>query len=343
MARLRPLAVLSLSLLSSLVAVPALAAPRVAVLPVEFDGRVPDVSRISLSERLVEGLARAGFEVSAGDVLASALRNDPDPEKCHAPTCYRQIAAKLALDFLVIAQVKIKERNYELKLQLVRGRDGRPSSEERAVCELCGIQEVGQKLDGLASSLMSRVGTPRSEPARLTVQSEPSGASVMVDGRSAGETPLSLDNLTPGGHEVAIAAPGHIGAHKKINLDPGTRGMMSVDLLPLSAARGGRPGPPEAVWWAAMGVGAGAVGTGLAIWQWVDREELVCPGERMVLKDRKCYRNAKLPVGLLLGAGGLSMLTGGLMLFVDWGKTPAATQDQPAQARHWVVSASGTF
>jgi hypothetical protein len=341
MARLRPLAVLSISLLSSFLAATAEAAPRVAVLPVEFDGRVPDVSRITLSERLVEGLARAGFEVSAGDVLASALHNNPAPESCHAPACYKQIAAKLALDFLVIAQVKIKDRNYELKLQLVRGSNGKPSSEEKDVCELCGIQEVGQKLDTLASSLMSRVGTPRSDPARLTVQSEPAGASVMVDGRSAGETPLTSLELSPGGHEIAISAAGHIQASKKITLEPGVRGLVSVDLLPLAAARSGRAGPPEAVWWAAMGIGAGAVGTGLAIWQWVDHEELVCPGETKLLSTRKCYRNAKLPVGLLLGAGGLSMLTGGLMLFVDWGKAPA---DQgPAQARHWVVSASGTF
>jgi hypothetical protein len=319
----------------------AAAAPRVAVLPVEFDGRVPDVSRITLSERLVEGLARAGFEVSAGDVLASALHNNPAPDSCHAPACYRQIASKLALEFLVIAQVKIKDRNYELKLQLVRGRDGKPSSEERVVCELCGIQEVGQKLDTLASSLMSRVGTPRSDPARLTVQSEPTGASVTVDGRAAGETPLQLD-LSPGGHEVALSAAGHVGASKKITLEPGIRWMVSVDLLPLAVARSSQhSGPPDAIWWAAMGIGAGAVGTGLAIWQWVDHEELVCPGEKMVLRDRKCYRNAKLPVGLLLGAGGLAILTGGTMLFVDWGKAPGA--EGPAQARQWMVSASGTF
>src|SRR5687768_4317802 len=99
MARLRPLAVLATTLLCGLLTSTALAAPRVAVLPVEFDGRVPDVSRITLSERLVEGLARAGFEVSAGDVLASALHNNPAPESCKAPACYRQIAAKLALDF----------------------------------------------------------------------------------------------------------------------------------------------------------------------------------------------------------------------------------------------------
>jgi TolB-like protein len=337
MARFWPQAALSVAL--TLIASTAIGAPRVAVLPVEFDGRVPDVSRISLSERLVEGLARAGFEVSAGDVLKSALHNNPAPESCHAPACYKQIAAKLSLDYLVLAQVKIKERNYELKLQLVKGRDGKPSSEERESCELCGIQEVGEKLDKLASSLMSHVGPQRSDPAHLTVQSEPAGASVTVDGRAAGETPLSVE-LSPGSHEVAVAAAGHAGANKKIILEPGIRGLVSVDLLPLSGGSA-RSGPPPALWWAAIGVGAGAVGTGLAIWQFVDHQEVVCPGEAKILTNRRCFTNARLPVGLLLGAGGLAILTGSTMLFVDWGHTQGA--GETAHAQHWMVSASGTF
>src|SRR6185436_8819154 len=103
MARFWPPAALTLAF--TLCAGPAFAAHRVAVLPVQFDGRVPDVSRISLSERLVEGLARAGFEVSAGDVLKSALHNSPQPDTCRAPACYKQIAEKLGLDFLVVAQL----------------------------------------------------------------------------------------------------------------------------------------------------------------------------------------------------------------------------------------------
>jgi hypothetical protein len=343
MARPRPLAVLSTALLASLCASTALAAPRVAVLPVEFDGRVPDVSRITLSERLVEGLARAGFEVSAGDVLASALGNKPALENCHAPSCYKQIATKLALEYLVIAQVKIKDRNYELKLQLVRGRDGKPSSEEREVCDLCGIQEVGQKLDRLAASLMSRAGTPRGDSARLIVHSEPPGASVTVDGRAAGETPTTVD-LSAGTYDVAVAAAGHAQTHKKVVLDPGVRALVSVDLLPLATASKSS-GPPPAVWWTAIGVGTASVATGLALWKFADHEEVICPRQKMILEDRKCYRNAKLPVGLLIGAGGLAMLTGGMMLFVDWNGAPAADQAAPAaaQAHQWMVSARGTF
>jgi hypothetical protein len=327
---------ITFTLALTLVSATALAAPRVAVLPVDFEGRVPDASRVSLSERLVEGLARAGFEVSAGDVLKSALVNGPALETCHAPGCYKQIAAKLALDFLVVAQLKIKEKNYTIRLQLVSGRDGKSTSEARETCELCGIQEVGEKLDTLASSLMSKVGTPRSDPARLAVQSEPAGASVTVDGRSAGETPLSVE-LSAGSHEVALAAPGHVGAHKSVTLEPGIRGLLSIDLVPLAAPESARTGPPRPVWWAAIGVGALAVGGGLALWKFADHQKVECPNG----KAGDCYRNAKLPVGVLLGAGGLSMLTGATMLFVDWGPSPVAAPG--AQARQWVVSGRRTF
>src|SRR3954464_5067377 len=84
---------------------PACAAPRVAVLRVDFEGRIPEVSKVSLSERLVEGLARAGFEGSAGDVLKGAMAGSTSPQSCRAEGCYREISGKLGLDFLVIAHV----------------------------------------------------------------------------------------------------------------------------------------------------------------------------------------------------------------------------------------------
>jgi len=341
MARFWPPAALAVAF--TLIAPTAIAVtPRVAVLPVEFEGRVPDVSRISLSERLVEGLARAGFEVSAGDVLKSALHNNPAPETCHAPNCYKQIATKLALDFLVIAQVKIKERNYELKLQLVKGTTGKPQSEERETCELCGISEVGEKLDKLASSLMSHVGPLRTDPAHVTVQSEPAGASVTVDGRSAGETPLFVE-LSPGTHEVSVAAEGHAVAHKKIIFESGIRGLVSVDLVPISTARAS--GPPRVFGLISMGVGAAAVAGGAFILAAKDHKPVLCPNQKTLpapgsMTEPHCYRNARLPAGLLMGGGAVALVTGGLILFVDWGPAgPGPT----AQGRQWMISARGGF
>jgi hypothetical protein len=346
MARLRLLAVFTVALALTLSAGVAHAAPRVAVMPMEFEGRVPEVSRVSLNERLVQGLAAAGFEVSAGDVLENALPRGTTPDLCHAAPCYKVLAGKLALEFLVVSQLKIKERNYELKLRLVGGRDGKLIAEARDACELCGLQEVGEKLDKLASSLMSHAGG-RNDPARLMVQSQPPGATVTIDGRDAGETPVSVE-LTAGAHEVTFAARGYAGSHKKVTLDAGVRGLVSVDLLPLPAAPGiiKARGAARELGVITMGLGLAAAATGVAVLLVADHKPTLCAGQKLLpLPDDKlsahCFQNARLPAGILIGAGGSALITGGLILFVDWGHGPA---ERGADASHaWVVSARGTF
>jgi hypothetical protein len=327
----------------------AAVAARVAVLPMEFEGRIPEVSRVSLNERLVEGLAAVGFEVSAGDVLENALPKGMTTDLCHAAPCYKQLAGKLVLDFLVIAQLKMKERNYELRLELIGGRDGKLTAEAHDTCSLCGMQEVGEKLDKLASSLMAHVGVRRNDPARLLVQSTPVGATVTVDGRTAGETPLSLD-LAAGSHEVVFEARGHAGTRKKITLDPGVRGLVSVDLLPMRAAPTGvlkAHGAARDFGVITMGVGLASLATGVAVLLIADHRPTLCADQTFLPPPndpnvRHCYVNARLPAGLLMGAGGAALVTGGLVLFVDWGRSPAAASE-PAQARAWTLSARGTF
>jgi hypothetical protein len=347
MARLGPFTVFTVALTLTVGAGVARAAPRVAVMPMEFEGRVPEVSRVSLNERLVEGLATAGFEVSAGDVLENALPKGTPPDLCHAAPCYKQLAKQLALNFLVIAQLKIKERNYELKLRLVSGRDGKLTAEERDTCELCGLQEVGEKLDKLASSLMSHAGG-RNDPARLMVQSQPPGASVTVDGRQAGETPVSVE-LPAGPHEVAFAAQGYAGSHKKVTLDPGVRGLLSVELLPMPAAPGfiKARGPARELGVLSLGVGLAAVATGIAVLFVADHKATLCPGQKILPppNDKSashCYQNARLPAGILIGAGGSALVSGGLILFIDWGRANPAERN-PDAVHAWAISARGTF
>jgi hypothetical protein len=334
MARLAPLAIASLVL--CLAGAARAAAPRVAVLPVEFEGRVPEMSKVGLSQRLVEGMAQAGFEVSTG----AALKNVLPRETCADAACYKQVAANLALDYLAVAHIRIREKSYVLRLQLVRGSTGEPAApEEKETCELCGIQEVGEKLDRLARSLMAKVGAGRVGAARLTVHSDPPGASVVVDGRTAGETPLSFE-VGAGAHEVALSAPGHASAQKKITLEPGVRGLVSVSLLPITSNPDGlikAVGVRRNLGLATMAVGAASIGAGALVLALADRQRVACPQEA---DGRNCYRNAKLPAGMLIGGGAVAMTAGGLILFVDWSPRAPAPG---AQARQWMVSAGRTF
>jgi hypothetical protein len=308
---------------------PALAAPRVVVLRVEFEpeGKVPQNSKTFLSERLVQGLADAGFAVAAGDVLRAPEQRLPSPDSCKTEECYKLIAGKLGLDYLVIARIAVKEKNYDLQLRLVGGQDGRPAGEDaRNRCDLCGIQEVGEKLDKLAQSLLTAALEARkaAAPARITVQSEPSGASVTIDGRAAGEAPLSLD-LPPGPHELQVAAGGYSAVHRKITVDAGVRGLVSIGLLPLNGAPPSAQMPGRyvlALGWAAVVLGAAAVGTGIGVFT-LDRQQVNCPAGALP----PCRRNTRLAAGALLGAGGATMIAGGFLLYLGWGSlspTPEA-------------------
>ena len=46
-------------------------------------------------------------------------------------------------------------------------------------------------------------------PASLRVESRPSGAAVLIDGRVVGTTPLQISDLEPGAHQVRLELPGH--------------------------------------------------------------------------------------------------------------------------------------
>ena len=64
---------------------------------------------------------------------------------------------------------------------------------------------------------------PRAERAvaptgQVTVQSDPNGALVTVDGRFRGETPITIRDLSLGAHAIQIARPGHVPWSERLTL-----------------------------------------------------------------------------------------------------------------------------
>jgi TonB family protein len=76
--------------------------------------------------------------------------------------------------------------------------------------------------------------------AKLRVQTDPSDASVLVDGKTAGTTPLDALSLAPGRHEVRVERRGYIGTRREIEASAG----QTVDL----SLRLERERRAEAVW-----------------------------------------------------------------------------------------------
>jgi hypothetical protein len=70
---------------------------------------------------------------------------------------------------------------------------------------------------------------PRDVPARarLNISSEPAGGAITVDGTRRGTTPLALDDLTPGTHDIAVRLDGR--THRRtVVLAPGASESISI-------------------------------------------------------------------------------------------------------------------
>ncbi|HEX2959184.1 MAG TPA: PEGA domain-containing protein [Chitinispirillaceae bacterium] len=60
-------------------------------------------------------------------------------------------------------------------------------------------------------------------PAALSIQSEPQKASIVLNGRDAGQTPLVLPSLVPGSYKIQLKHPCYIPIDMNVNLIPGAK------------------------------------------------------------------------------------------------------------------------
>jgi serine/threonine-protein kinase len=70
-------------------------------------------------------------------------------------------------------------------------------------------------------------------PPVLTIETDPPGALIVVDGKEAGRSPLTLDTLSLGEHSVAATLTGRKPAERQVKLaSPGERAMLLLALSP---------------------------------------------------------------------------------------------------------------
>ena len=64
----------------------------------------------------------------------------------------------------------------------------------------------------------------------MLVESDPAGASVYVDGRLAGETPLTLPAIAAGVHRVRVVRLGYLENSRLVTVEPGARATLRARL-----------------------------------------------------------------------------------------------------------------
>jgi hypothetical protein len=110
---------------------------------------------------------------------------------------------------------------------------GASNADAAKFCKNCGYEFP-------SSSEPSRPSLPRVQvdvtvsDGLARIRSTPSGASVTVDGRSQGETPVNVSNLAPGRHEVSASASGYRNYYG-IFVIPRAEGTIAVTTDPVGA------------------------------------------------------------------------------------------------------------
>jgi hypothetical protein len=311
---------------------PSPAGALVAVLPPDFSGSVSEGARARLLQRLVEGLKVARFDVVSGPGLLKRLGGDATALSCRTPDCYPALARRLRVAYLVRATIGQVERNYDISLTVVRGRSGESAAELRERCDICGIEEVAEKMGLAASSLRAKLEALVVGPARLTVRSTPSGAYVYLDGKEIGRTPLERE--IPGGpHTLRFRHRGYMAAERTVTLVPEIAETVDVTLLRAAATF-----PYASVGWSAVAVGALALGAGAAMVA-IDGRVISCaPAEQDGLGNCPKVRDTRALGAVLAGLGAALVTGGGLSVWIGrdrgsgGGESPRAARWRPSVA-----------
>jgi len=298
---------------------------RVAVLRVEFTGDMRDNDKVFLSEKLVLGLAAADFRVFAGLAVTELLKQGSRLETCRQADCYKEIASRLGVDYLVNLSVGVQKRNYDVSLELISGASGKKIGGGTERCELCGIREVGSQMDRQVLGLKRNAeAAAAAAPARVAVESRPAGAEVSIDGEPAGTTPLSVD-VPSGSHQVVVKADGYAPSERSLFIESGTNGFLALDLAPTGVrAVAGRGHRGLGIAATLVGLAATAAGIGLQLF-WDGgfvRCELPMSNIKMGCQ-KEVQREASLESGILIGAGSMMLLSGGILWYLAPSGSPA--------------------
>jgi hypothetical protein len=303
---------------------------RLAIHRFEFSGHVPAPLRESLARRLSEGLTSVGFQVLPvpGATAAGAAG------ACADPACLRGLADRLGVRYLVGARVDENAKTFEIALELHTGRTGMVVGVSRERCEICGSEEVGEKMGLAASALRARLMLLASAPVRFVVRTRPHGATVQIDERPSGRTPVDL-SLAAGPHRMRIEHPGYFPLERSFTVVSGVEETLNLDLVGLPS-----PFPFRTAGWTAMAAGALLAAGGVYLLR-MDGSQVSCSPAAQD-GDGNCPRIYRTNVlgASLLGGSAVCATLGAVWLFL----APAAgPRMEPDQALGWTFGARGRF
>jgi hypothetical protein len=292
---------------------PATAALRAAILPLAVEGELSEVDREALLGELVGGLQRGSFAVvTPADVVA----RDKDAVGCAAEKCYRRVAKATDATHVVRARVVVKDRDYDVRVELVDGATGAVVAKSEEGCEICGVVDAGSLMASAAATLRTKLDALAKGPSVLSIKSDPADAEVTVDGQIVGVTPLERPVI--GGKKIVrVSKEGYIAVEREVTVVDGVAEELAFTLEKVPSRLPKRP------WgWVSLGVGIAGVGAAATFAVLDDRKFTVggaCSGDNKDL-DGDCKRlwdtdwivfGTSLAAATLVTLGAAVLLTSG--------------------------------
>jgi len=302
----------------------------VVVLPIPGAGLNERLVR-TLDKRVADGLRRGQFTVIAADEVRASV-----PAGECGPECLRGIAGASGARYLVRTEVTVEGRDYNVKLALLRADTGEPVVTSAELCEICGHEELADRVGDQASSLRRKLGLVVEPPPRLRVLTRPHGSEVMVDGVRVGVTPLDT-TFAAGDHEVTVHKPGFVAYQRSLRLVEGATETIADELLAVPVPASVVVAPPPRrlapAGWAALAVGIAATGAGVGLIVLDERPiRRDCSGENIDAEGNCKWRHNTLAGGVVLGVAGVAAIAVGVALLVVDRKR---SRRSPTQARVW--------
>lgn len=87
----------------------------------------------------------------------------------------------------------------------------------------------------------------KSSRGLFVITSDPEGATVYLDGKQVGVTPLELEGIEPGMHQVGVQAPGHALLVREVDTSDGSKGEVRARLKKDGGTLTIKTGSPDAV------------------------------------------------------------------------------------------------
>jgi hypothetical protein len=261
---------ISLVLLVSAVSASASAAtPRFALERINFIGNASPAERKLLDDRVWDTveflLSERGFELVHREDLVVELAEHPELKGCTEPRCRMRLGdlshAERVLSVRITRSGPAKKGDWSVKIEQFAVAAARVLPSSEVPCNSCTADELIGDLSHALDPLL-KAPTPTAV-CRLTVATEPPGATVRVDGMPLGETPF-MHTVEAGRHAIEVERAGGPPASSSVDCAAGGKELVSLDLKPAVPAQvmAAQPAPRRS--WALKGVGAGLLALGAA-------------------------------------------------------------------------------